>query len=65
MVRADSLANLRDGLYLVAAALEDGEADLAGSPAAEEIRRAYEHLAAAAAEVVATDLEVIALGGGE
>jgi hypothetical protein len=62
VVRARSLAELRDGLYLLAAALEDGERDLAGGATGGEVRAVYDELAAAAGQLAGVDLEVLALG---
>jgi hypothetical protein len=49
LVDAEALCRLRDRLYVLESALDDVEADLKGRPAAEEYKRAFQHLYAAAA----------------
>jgi len=57
------LASLRDRLYVMASALEDGAGDLRGDPNPDDVRAAYDHLAGAAAQVLEISLEPSALGG--
>ena len=62
VVSAPELAALADRVYLVQAALDDTADDLRGNPGIDEVRDAYEHLRAAAAELARTRLEPSALG---
>ena len=63
VVGAEALASLRDRLYILETALEDGAGDLRGSPTPEEIRAAYDMLASAAAQVLEIPVEPTAVGG--
>ncbi len=49
LVDAEALCGLRDRLYVLESALDDVEADLKGRPGAEDYKRAFQHLYAAAA----------------
>ena len=49
LVDADALCLLRDRLYVLESALDDVEGDLKGRPSAEDYKRAFQHLYAAAA----------------
>ena len=49
LVDADALCVLRDRLYVLESALDDVEGDLKGRPSAEDYKRAFQHLYAAAA----------------
>jgi len=49
LVDADALCRLRDRLYVLESALDDVEGDLKGRPSAEDYKRAFQHLYAAAA----------------
>lgn len=61
---AADLAQVRDDLYLLRAALDDTADDLRGKPGASEWRAAYQHLRTAAAELARIRLEPLALGDG-
>lgn len=54
LVDAEALCRLRDRLYVLESALGDVEDDLRGKPAAEEYKRAFQHLYAAAAQLRGT-----------
>lgn len=54
----------RDRLYVLVAALEDVESDLAGRPSAAEYQAAFRHLYAAALPLREDRLEPRALGEG-
>lgn len=62
VVGVAALAGLRDNLYLLGAALADGNSDLLGDPSPAEIRKAYEELAFAVTEVLRIRIELLALG---
>jgi len=62
-VSSETLASLRDRLYVMASALEDGAQDLRGAPTFEEVRGAYGDLAAAAGQVLEVSIEPSAVGG--
>jgi hypothetical protein len=51
LVDAEALCRLRDRLYVLETALDDVEADLRGRASAEEYKRAFQHLYAAAAQL--------------
>jgi hypothetical protein len=51
LVDAKALCRLRDRLYVLESALDDVENDLRGRATAEEYRRAFQHLYAAAAQL--------------
>jgi len=51
LVNAEGLCRLRDRLYVLESALDDVEDDLRGKPGAEEYKRAFQHLYAAAAQL--------------
>ena len=57
------LALLRDRLYVMESALNDGTEDLRGGSTPEEVRAAYEQLAAAAAQVLELHIEPTAVAG--
>jgi hypothetical protein len=58
VVQAD-LDRLHDRLYALEAAMDDVTADLAGSTSAAAYRHAFEHLAAAAADLRGTMIEPV------
>ncbi|MCB2223901.1 MAG: hypothetical protein KQH83_06955 [Actinobacteria bacterium] len=60
VVRAEALRALGDARYLLEAALDDTTSDLAADPG--EAASAYDALAAAAREVLAVQVEAVALG---
>jgi len=51
LVDAEALCRLRDRLYVLETALDDVEGDLRGKATAEEYKRAFQHLYAAAAQL--------------
>ena len=51
LVDAEALCGLRDRLYVLETALDDVEGDLRGKATAEEYKRAFQHLYAAAAQL--------------
>jgi len=63
VVGSDTLTALRDRLYVMETALEDGTGDLRGDPTPQEIRAAYDLLASAAAQVIEISVEPTAVGG--
>jgi hypothetical protein len=63
VVPADGYRSLLDALYVLEAALTDVERDLRRSRRAEEYRRAFQHLYAAAAGLRGAAPEPTALGG--
>jgi hypothetical protein len=63
VVGAEALASLRDRLYVLEIALEDGTGDLRGDPTPQEILAAYDLLASAAAQVIEISVEPTAVGG--
>ena len=63
MISTATLASLRDRLYVLETALEDGAGDLRGDPTPGEIRVAYDLVASAAAQVLEIPVEPTAIGG--
>jgi hypothetical protein len=61
LVDAEALCRLRDHLYVLESALDDVEADLKGRPGAEEYKRAFQHLYAAAAPLRGACVEPAAM----
>lgn len=61
VVSAQAHRSLQDRLYVLEAALSDVERDLRGSTGAEEYRRAFQHLYAAAAALRGAAPEPVAL----
>lgn len=63
VIATKTLASLRDRLYVLETALEDGAGDLCGSPTPDEMRAAYDMLASAAVQVLEIPIEPTAVGG--
>ena len=63
VIGTETLASLRDRLYVMETALEDAAGDLSGNPTPGEIREAYDNLAAAAGQVLEIPVEPTAVGG--
>jgi len=63
VISTETLASLRDRLYVLETAMEDGAGDLRGSPTPHEIRAAYDSLASAAGQVLEISVEPTAVGG--
>jgi hypothetical protein len=61
LVDAAALCRLRDRLYVLESALDDVEGDLKGRPGAEDYKRAFQHLYAAAAPLRDSGVEPAAL----
>ena len=64
LVTARAVAEWRDALYVVTAALQDVEADLRGRPTLAEYKLAFQHLYAAAAPLREVRVEPRAVGEG-
>jgi hypothetical protein len=61
LVDAAALCRLRDHLYVLESALDDVEGDLKGRPGAEDYKRAFQHLYAAAAPLRGCGVEPAAV----
>ena len=64
VVASEALAGFRDARYILRTALEDGADDLREAGDAVEVRRVYDALADAAAEMLRVSVEPIAMAEG-